>query len=71
MGGGRKYFRPDSAHDEEYPGVKGDRADGQDLTQMWIDRYSNESAHYVWNASAFNNIDPLTTDRLLGEKFIS
>ena len=66
LGGGRVYFRPDGTQDEEYPQANGDREDGQDLINMWLDKHSSETSSYVWNASAFYDIDPMKTDRLLG-----
>ena len=57
-------------YDEEYNDVNGDRDDGQDLIQMWLDKHNSEASAYVWNASAFNDIDPLKTDRLLGIPYV-
>jgi alkaline phosphatase len=62
MGGGRRAFLPDSVTDGEYR--KGRRKDGRDLTQEWLEQYDH--AAYVWNSEQFRQIDPATTDHLLG-----
>ena len=65
MGGGRSYFMPETAADPEDEGETGGRKDGKDLTQAWLDRYSNGGA-YVWNKEQFDAIDTAGTDHLLG-----
>ena len=65
MGGGRSYFLPEAAADPEDEGETGGRKDGKDLTQAWLDRYSNSGA-YVWNKEQFDAIDAAKTDHLLG-----
>lgn len=57
MGGGRANFLPDSVSDPEYPGKKGARKDGRDLTQAWLQRYG-ERGQYVWNQAQFDKIEP-------------
>ncbi|MGP0836636.1 alkaline phosphatase [Serratia sp. CY85251] len=64
MGGGRANFLPDSVSDPEYPGKKGARKDGRDLTQAWLQRYG-ERGQYVWNQAQFNKIEPGNVDHLL------
>ena len=65
MGGGRTNFLPETVADPEYGDEEmGVRADGQDLTRMWTQRYQN--AAYVWNQEQFDAVDPATTDHLLG-----
>ncbi|HGM5455117.1 TPA: alkaline phosphatase [Serratia marcescens] len=64
MGGGRANFLPDSVSDPEYPGKKGARKDGRDLTQAWLQRYG-ERGQYVWNQAQFAKIEPAKVDHLL------
>lgn len=64
MGGGRANFLPDSVSDPEYPGKKGARKDGRDLTQAWLQRYG-ERGQYVWNQAQFDKIEPGNVDHLL------
>ena len=66
MGGGRANFLPATAADPEDEGKKGKRKDGKDLTQAWLDRYSNSGA-YVWNMEQYDAIDPPSNvDHVLG-----
>ena len=65
MGGGRSYFLPEAAADPEDTGETGRRKDGMDLTQAWLDRYSNSGA-FVWNKEQFDAIDVAQTTHLLG-----
>ena len=51
--------------DPEDEGKKGKRKDGKDLTQAWLDRYSDGGA-YVWNKEQFDAIDPNNVDHVLG-----
>jgi len=66
LGGGRKYFHRRGDIDEEYDDEDGDRDDGQDLIEMWLDKHKDVNSKYVWNASAFHDIDPIKTDKLIG-----
>ncbi|XP_019641776.1 PREDICTED: alkaline phosphatase-like [Branchiostoma belcheri] len=63
MGGGRRKFTPRSMADPE--SGSGDRDDGVDLIQRWQDSKSG-TARYVWNGTDFRNVDPDSTDYLLG-----
>jgi alkaline phosphatase len=65
LGGGRTYFLPKTQDDPEYPGTRGRRNDGRDLTAEWR---SSRGAHaaYVWNKAQFDAIDPANTPYLLG-----
>ena len=64
LGGGRRSFlqRVDGADPET--GDQGERLDGRDLTQEWLDAHQNSA--YVWNKRDFENVDIDTTDHLLG-----
>ncbi|MFQ6371675.1 alkaline phosphatase [Shewanella sp. YIC-542] len=62
LGGGRSYFLPNTVTDGE--GAKGRRADGNDLTSAWTEKFSNSA--YVWNKTAFDAVDSSSTDHLLG-----
>ena len=69
LGGGRRYFQPNTTEDPEY-GTKNRRTDGKDLIAEWEQNQKNNGldAKYVWRKEEFDNVDPVTTDRLLGEK---
>ena len=54
--------------DPEYPDKKGDRGDGRDLIQEWLDKRPNSS--YVWNKKAFDEIDVNKVDRVMGTSII-
>ncbi len=64
MGGGRRYFIPNTMADPEDAGKTGQRADGRDLTAEWLAQYSNSA--YAWNQAQFDAIDTESTDHLLG-----
>jgi alkaline phosphatase len=64
LGGGRAKFLPASQGDPEYPGLRGERRDGRDLTQEWLRRRPH--AAYVWNRSQFDALDSDTTGPVLG-----
>ena len=50
--------------DPEYPDKKGERLDGRDLIQEWVDKHPN--SQYVWNKTAFDQIDVKKVDYVLG-----
>jgi alkaline phosphatase len=62
LGGGRRYFLPDSVNDPANPDKPGQRRDGRDLIREWLAR---EQAAYVWNAEQLNAVPP-DTQHLLG-----
>ena len=62
--GGRSKFLPATASDPEYPGIKGERLDGRDLTTEWVSKYKNSA--YVWNKQQFNALDPKKVKHALG-----
>lgn len=64
LGGGRRYFLPDSVADPEAAGKKGGRKDGRDLTKEWTTRFP--ASAYIWNQAQFDAINPATTRHLLG-----
>ena len=72
LGGGRKYFQPQTTNDPEYPSRSNDRRDGQDLIAQWLESHQANglTAEYVWNQTTFDKIDTTTTDRLLGLCFL-
>ncbi len=63
MGGGRRSFLPNTVPDAE-DGRVGERQDGRNLIQEWIDQYDDSA--YVWNRDQLLNINPNHTDHLLG-----
>ncbi|MCB1884126.1 MAG: alkaline phosphatase [Geminicoccaceae bacterium] len=65
MGGGRTKFLPESADDPEDEGKMGERADGRDLTQEWVEK-GGDGAAYVWNQKQFDGVDAAKVTHLLG-----
>ena len=66
--GGRRELMHQNQTDPEYPDKKGDRGDGRDLIQEWLDKRPNSS--YVWNKKAFDEIDVNKVDRVMGTSII-
>ncbi|KAK7094250.1 alkaline phosphatase-like [Littorina saxatilis] len=68
LGGGRYNFMPETVPDPESGDLNGKRQDDRDLVQEWLDEKHgrNFSASYVWNATSFYDVDPNSTDFLLG-----
>ena len=64
LGGGRRSFLKREKGADPETGGQGEREDGVDLTQQWLNTRPN--AHYVWNKQGFNDINIQTTDHLLG-----
>ena len=66
--GGRRKLTHKNQTDPEYPDKTGDRGDGRDLIQEWLDKRPN--SHYVWNKTAFDQIDVNKVDRVIGTSII-
>ncbi|XP_058835963.1 membrane-bound alkaline phosphatase-like [Topomyia yanbarensis] len=67
LGGGRREFYGSTHIDPEYSTEKGLRLDGKDLVQTWLDFADDrENRSFVWNKQDLFNVNPQTTDRLLG-----
>ncbi|CAK8698630.1 unnamed protein product [Clavelina lepadiformis] len=68
MGGGRKYFQPNTTFDPEYSTEANTRLDGQDLISKWKQKQveNGQNAKYIWNKEQFDLVNPEKTDRLLG-----
>ncbi len=64
LGGGRRSFIKRITGADPENGGKGERMDGRDLTQEWLNQYQNPA--YVWNKAQFDKIDAEKTDHLLG-----
>ncbi len=64
MGGGRRSFLPRTMTDPEDDGQYGERDDGRNLAQEWVEQYEN--AAWAWNKEQFDVIDPDEVDHLLG-----
>ena len=62
--GGRRELMGKDQTDPEYPDKKGERLDGRDLIQEWLEKYPN--SRYVWNKTAFDQIDVNKVDRVMG-----
>ncbi|XP_028275242.1 alkaline phosphatase, tissue-nonspecific isozyme [Parambassis ranga] len=68
IGGGRKYMTPRGTKDPEYPrdySSRGKRKDGRHLINEWKNMKLGKVAHYVWNKTDFDAVDPETTDYLM------
>uniref|UniRef100_A0A3Q3AU42 Alkaline phosphatase n=1 Tax=Kryptolebias marmoratus TaxID=37003 RepID=A0A3Q3AU42_KRYMA len=68
IGGGRKYMTPRGTKDPEYPwdfSSRGKRRDGRNLIQEWQSMKTGKVAHYVWNKTDFDAVDPETTNYLM------
>ena len=66
LAGGRREFMSNNTRDPEYVNKTGDRQDGRDLTQEWVNKHSNST--YVWNKEEFDKIDPEKVDKVLGKR---
>ena len=64
MGGGRAKFLPKTETDPEYTDKKGERLDGRNIPQEWLEKYKKSS--YVYDKNGFDSIDPKKTKHLLG-----
>ena len=53
--------------DPEYPKETGERLDGRNLINEWVNKHSNSL--YVWNKTAFDQIDVEKTDHVMGKVF--
>ncbi|KAM9812543.1 alkaline phosphatase, tissue-nonspecific isozyme [Syngnathus typhle] len=68
IGGGRKYMTPRGTQDPEYPRdffSRGKRQDKRNLIHEWKNQKMGKVAHYVWNKTDFDAVDPETTDYLM------
>ncbi|XP_072047534.1 alkaline phosphatase-like isoform X1 [Amphiura filiformis] len=66
MGGGRQKLTDTNTADPEYPGKTGQRTDGRNIINEWMEGKDTERAKYVWNLEDFNAVDPEDTDYLMG-----
>jgi alkaline phosphatase len=64
LGGGRRYFLPDSVRDPEDEGKTGHRADGRNLVEEWTKKSNNHL--FVWNTEGFEAVDWASGPRVLG-----
>jgi alkaline phosphatase len=64
LGGGRTSFLPSAVADPEHAGMKGRRLDGRDLIGEWTTR--SAGAKFVWNRTQLLDLDPTSTQRVLG-----
>ncbi|XP_061683266.1 alkaline phosphatase, tissue-nonspecific isozyme [Syngnathoides biaculeatus] len=68
IGGGRKYMTPRGTRDPEYPrdySSRGKRQDKRNLISEWQNQKIGKVAHYVWNKTDFDAVNPETTDYLM------
>ncbi|XP_041479976.1 alkaline phosphatase-like isoform X2 [Lytechinus variegatus] len=68
LGGGRANFLPNTTLDPEYAAenTTGSRRDSRNLIDQWLSDKASFSSHYVWNKTAFEQIDPTSTEFLMG-----
>lgn len=66
LSGGRSFFRPNTTQDEVNPLARGERGDGEDFIQQWMDPEHGENRQYVYSKEGLDNVDPISTDKLLG-----
>ncbi|CAL8309771.1 unnamed protein product [Lota lota] len=64
LGGGRQYMFNTTTIDPEYPTYSGERKDGKNLVNEWLQGKKN--AKYVWNKAGFDAVDSANTDFLMG-----
>lgn len=64
LGGGRRSFIPRTQGADPESSGRGERLDGRNLTQEWLNNHSNSA--YVWNKAQFDAIDTKSVDHLLG-----
>jgi alkaline phosphatase len=61
FGGGRSYFLPNTVTDIE--GTKGRRTDGRNLAQEYVTKFGGV---YVQDQNAFDALNPVTTNKVIG-----
>nr|XP_054768318.1 alkaline phosphatase-like [Lytechinus pictus] len=68
LGGGRANLLPNTTLDPEYTAenTTGSRRDGRNLIDQWLSDKASFSSHYVWNKTAFEQIDPTSTEFVMG-----
>ncbi|XP_072046901.1 alkaline phosphatase, tissue-nonspecific isozyme-like [Amphiura filiformis] len=71
MGGGRQEFMDNNTADPEYPEETGQRTNGRNIINEWMEGKDTERAKYVWNLEEFNAVDPEDTDYLMGKISVS
>ncbi|XP_067949435.1 uncharacterized protein [Watersipora subatra] len=68
LGGGRKYFFPNTTADPEHPSEFGVRTDGRNLVKEWLDQQGGKgrNAAYVTDLQSFTDTKQSNPDYLLG-----
>ncbi|CAH3032323.1 unnamed protein product, partial [Porites lobata] len=61
--GGRRKLMHKNQTDPEYPDKKGERLDGRDLIQEWVNKHQNSK--YVWNKTEFEKINVEEVDHVI------
>ncbi|CAH3032764.1 unnamed protein product [Porites lobata] len=62
--GGREKMMSRNDTDPEYPKETGERLDGRNLINEWVNKHSNSL--YIWNKTAFDQIDVEKIDHVMG-----
>ena len=58
-----------TTQDPEYKNKTGNRQDGRNLVEEWMELHKDENSQYVWNKEGFDNVDYTEADYLLGEYY--
>lgn len=66
LGGGRRTFLSNTTQDPEYANKTGNRQDGRNLVEEWMELHKDENSQYVWNKEGFDSADYTQVDYLLG-----
>ncbi|KAK2166860.1 hypothetical protein LSH36_34g03074 [Paralvinella palmiformis] len=71
LGGGRRNMMPNDTADPEYPLKYGERLDGHDLREDWVEIQKSKGLtdnqyKYVENLTAFNAVNPTEVEYLMG-----
>jgi len=64
MGGGRRSFMPDSVQDPENKDETGERLDGVNLVDKWLE--GRENAQFIWSRGDLLKLNISSTENLLG-----
>ena len=67
LGGGRQSFSRNTTQDPEYEDKTGNRQDGRNLVEEWLELHEDENSQYIWNKDGFDSVDYTQVDYLLGE----
>lgn len=64
FGGGRSKFMSSMSRDPEYPDKMGERLDGRNLIDEWVNKH--KGGKYVWDKKGFDSIDAASATHVIG-----